>query len=115
MAISSSHANPRLPGESSERPGMQQYLVMLREEKPLGKRPKRGDVVDQNLDLTRRFQRNLRKSLEEHGLWSQVAHMGEPMAFPLVTLSCTPEVADFVAKLPDVEEVVQDSEGLQTA
>jgi hypothetical protein len=57
------------------------------------------------------FQERLRKFLKQEGLADQVV-IGEPTSFPLFALKATPEAARRIAKLPEVQELVRDADGI---
>src|SRR5262249_35620223 len=54
---------------------------------------------------------HLGRWLDEHDMRSQVAAVGEPMGFGIVTLTSTPAVAHAIEGFPEVELVLPDSEG----
>ena len=103
-----------LPGTRPSIPAhMANYVVILKEQASLQmKTPGRKAVYERNVLHTTDFQRKLWQELDERGLRSQVAGIAEPLGFPLITLTCTPEVAQAIRSLPGVETVVQDDNNL---
>ena len=87
---------------------MSDYLIALKEPALATDRPTRGDVFGNNLTLTTAFRKNLELWLGEHQLDRQVADIGEPNGFPVLSLTCTPQVAEKIASIPGVEWVVPD-------
>jgi hypothetical protein len=105
-------ASRPLPGQRpAVPPGMFNYVVTLREEEqaPTGRRA----IYDRNLARTSTFQRGLLRTLEERGLLGELGGMGESMGFPVVTLTATPQVAQVIESLPEVESVYRDDDTLQ--
>jgi hypothetical protein len=75
-------------------------------------RTSRGEVVNAYAAQAAAFFQRLRAALEEAGLMDQVAGFGEAGGLPVVTLTCTPEVADLIARLPGVSGVYPDDAGM---
>lgn len=116
MAKRRSRELERMPGSSVERPpGMATYVVLLKENED-------GDEIDQGRHAVYQaavarnaaFQERLRKFLKKEGVADQVAAIGEPTSFPLVTLQATAEVAKRIAQLPEVQDVVRDTDGIES-
>ncbi len=103
-----------LPGSRPGTPaGMAQYLVLLKDDVDDGAEAKgRREVYESGLARIAQFQHRLRRWLDEQGMGTQVGAIGEPVAFPLVTLTATPAVAKMIESLPEVASVVPDSDDL---
>jgi len=91
---------------------MANYVVNLEEEGPLPGERGRREVYETNLARSTRFRQELLRWLDEQGLSAQVAGVGEPLAFPLLTLTCTPTVARRIETLPGVDAVFEDNAGI---
>lgn len=90
---------------------MSDYLVALRPSVGDDKgRRGRAEVLNHNLSRTTSFRSTLEGWLNQHGLTAQVAGIGEPTGFPVLTLTCTSQVASAIAGLPEVESVVADDD-----
>lgn len=90
---------------------MRDYVVILREEVlapdglPQGKRRVR-EIARLNGD----FQQKLSERLRKKGLERQVEGFAPPLAFaPMLTLSCTLKVSEFLRTMREVKDVVLDS------
>ena len=53
-----------------------------------------------------------RRGIYEKGLSAQVAGIGEPMGFSLITLTSTPAVAREIETFPEVDEVILDNDAI---
>jgi hypothetical protein len=103
-----------LPGNLPVRPeGMRDYIVHLKEdeEHPVPLEQGRRAIFEANVARNLAFVAHLERWLDEHDMRSQVAAVGEPMGFDIVTLTATPAVAQAIEGFPEVELVVADSEG----
>ena len=90
--------------------GMADYIISLKQEASEVREPAgRQEIVERGVARTAEFQRKLQQYLEMWRLEHEVAGIGEPTAFPLVTLTCTASVADRIKSLPEVEAVFQDT------
>ena len=92
---------------------MSNYVVILKKEdaKDLNALGRRG-IYESNVGRTADFQRKLRQRLDEKGLSAQVAGIGEPMGFSLITLTSTPAVAREIETFPEVDEVILDNDAI---
>jgi hypothetical protein len=88
---------------------MGNYVVNLKPEKSPEATSGRGAIYERNAARAARFLDALRRLVDERGLSSQVAGTGEPMGFPIVTLTCTPEVARLIEGMPEVDSVYLDT------
>jgi len=103
-----------LPGSQPGQPaGMGQYVINLKSEEGDEKVSGRRAVYEHNVGRTSRFQEKLRHWLDERGLSPEVAGIGEPMGFAIVTLTTTAAVADQIAAaFPEIESVFRDDDFL---
>jgi hypothetical protein len=99
------------PGEDTGIDGMQNLIIALKEVEPQPDEAPMGqyELYKTGLTQTAAFKRELEAWLEAERLSSQVAGIGEPTAFSLISLTSTPEVAERIGRLPDVEYVVPNS------
>ena len=90
-----------------KQPHIQDFVVMLAVPKQaaVGRR----EVATENLELGAAFTTRLRKMVESKGLEIEIAHVGEPMALPFITIEATDRVAEMIRKMPGVESVARDS------
>jgi hypothetical protein len=89
---------------------MGQYVINLKAEAADAEVSGRRAIYDHYVARTSRFQEDLRRWLEKGGL---TAEIGEPMGFPIVTLTTTSAVADRIASdFPEVESVFRDDDPL---
>lgn len=89
---------------------MHDYVVLLKEEPAKkGAAAGRREIYEHNVGRAAEFQRKLRLLLDERDMNSQVAGIAEAMGFPVVTLTGTPEVAEVIGSLPEVDSIIQDS------
>lgn len=102
------HVYP-LPGSRAELPnGMSDYLIALKATSAEVDQPSRSDIFGANLSLTTTFRRNLETWLGEHHLDRQVAGIGEVNGFPVISLTCTAQVAQRIPEIPGVEWIMPD-------
>jgi hypothetical protein len=93
-------------------PGMVDYLVTLKNE-PSPSKLTRREVYDSGLARSSEFLERLRQRISEQDLWSEVGALGQPTAFPMISITCTPRVASMIESVPDVESVFRDSKDIQ--
>jgi len=107
-------AHPRLPGAGPKTPGGQQnYLIVLRDlPEPATERDRRS-VVREMEERTARFRRSLAEWLDKNKLQGGVSTLGEPMALPMLAITCTPAVAERIGELPEVEGVIADADDIR--
>jgi hypothetical protein len=93
---------------------MEHYIIALKEAQPqpdaapVGRR----ELYETGVAQSATFRRKLEQWLETEHLDSQVAHIGEPTAFSLISLTSTPKVAERIEDLPEVEYVVPGGEDI---
>jgi hypothetical protein len=94
--------------------GVEHYIIALEEAEPqpdaapMGRR----ELYEAGVAQSAAFRRKLEEWLEAEHLSSEVAHIGEPTAFSLISLTATPEVAERIKRLPEVEYVVPGGEDM---
>ena len=93
--------------------GMADYLVRLKESEPTAPSKQRAVLFHKGVSKTADFQNRFRTWLREQGLENKVAQIGAPMVFPVVRLTCTPEVAERLEKWGEVESVSRDVEDIK--
>lgn len=92
---------------------MENYIVALKEDERASEEFRgRGDLYQSGVARTAAFRHRLKEWLHQEHLESEVAGIGEPTVFPLVSLITTPEVAAIIEELPEVDYVVPDSDDL---
>ena len=97
-------------GASGDRPGLRRYVISLGPPQADETPPSRAGVVRRGTQRTEAFLTRLRQWVHDSGMDDQVSEFGEPMAFPMVTVTCTPAVAERIERLPEVEAVMPDEE-----
>lgn len=105
-----SHRRPRpLPGARTAAPaGSRPYVVNLRiEESP---RRGRAAVARAHEHAASRFVARLQAELDRRGLGRQLHAVADAGPLPVVTLTCTPEVARLIASMPEVLDVYPDDQ-----
>src|SRR5262249_30674401 len=106
----------RMPGTGPERAGgMSNYVVLLKEDEDQPAQQGRRAVYETGLGRSAAFQEKLRDFLRRHGAADEVAAVCPTSVFPVDALRSTPRVAELVKSLPEVEDVVPDSDGISTA
>jgi hypothetical protein len=60
------------------------------------------------ISRTAAFQHQLQDWLAQQGVLAQVEAIGEPTAFPVVALRCTPTVAKMIESRAEVKSVLRD-------
>ncbi len=100
-----------LPGGQPAWPvGMANYVVTLKEQALSGVEGQgRRALFEANSARAAEFRKKLFGWLEACGLLAQVAGVGEPMGFPMITLTTTPRVAETIKEFPEVESVFEDT------
>jgi hypothetical protein len=88
--------------------GVHPYVVNLRE--ITSPKPGRRAVVEQNESLTQAFLRRLQQEVSRRHLEHEVASYGESNPFPVVTLTCSPAVAQLIAGMSEVTDVYRDDD-----
>jgi hypothetical protein len=91
--------------------GMFDYIVML-EQQPESYRGRR-EVYEGGIARSMAFRRKLAELLKRQDLCNELGALGEPLAVPAVTLTCTPKLANLIASLPGVKSVTRDSRDIQ--
>jgi hypothetical protein len=92
---------------------MGNYLVSLKEADTRVAPAGRADVYGRNLSRTTSFRHDLERWLTDNQLEPQVAGIGDPSGFPLLSMTCTAQVAQAIAAFPEVEAVVADDNSLR--
>ena len=69
---------------------------------------RRQQFLDANTDQNIAFQQKLMEWLAEKGLDDEIAGCGEPLCFPILSIRCTPKVAQAIENLPAVNFVTKD-------
>lgn len=93
----------------------QNFIILLRELPDDPPTRDRASVVRANAQRAARFLESLGTWLEREHLAPQVSALGEPMAVPMLAITCTPEVARRIDELPDVEGVLRDTDDIRLA
>jgi hypothetical protein len=113
MPASNKRDKPRpLPPRSDVPAGMADFVITLHAEDPPARNRGRREVYEDNSARTASFRKELLRFLEEQGLSSQVAGIGETMGFPMLTLTTTQAVARRIEELPGVDAVFKDKPDL---
>ena len=85
------------------------WIVMLKEDdENLSESVKPTQLYQAGLERTTKFQKQLESWIADKGLLLEVAEIGKPTSFPLVTIACTPAVAKMIESLPEVDAVMVD-------
>jgi hypothetical protein len=71
----------------------------------------RAQVVSAYTAQASNFFKSLRAALDQSHLTKEVVHYGEAGGLPVVTVTCTPKVAELIRKLPGVSGVYADDAG----
>jgi hypothetical protein len=102
-----------MPGNNPPGPpeGMRDYVVLLKEQEEPASPQGRAAIYQANVGRNKAFLASLERWLDEHDMRSQVAAVGELMGLEVITLTCTPAVAQAIKSFPEVELVVPDSDG----
>jgi len=96
---------------------MRQYMVVLKQDDAAFKTMKiikpgdRRQVFDANVAMTQAFQHKLTNWIKIKGLDDEVEGVAEPSAFPIITMTSTPNVAKLVGAFAEVDTVTPDFEG----
>lgn len=110
------HVMPRsMPGNvPQEHPGMAHYLISLKETDAPAEshRGSRGTAFDAEVARTASFVHKLKEELKKHGLSEQLARISPPSPLPIVNVTATPKVAEFIQALPEVDVVVRDQDDI---
>ena len=93
-------------------PGMHVYIVTLNDETRTSGMGRRA-LFDRGIARGTDFRRQLEERLANSGMAQPVAAIGQPSPFPIVTVTCTPDVAAFIDRMPEVESIVRDRNDLQ--
>jgi hypothetical protein len=102
------------PGSrSGYSPGMFDYIVML-DQQPESYRSRR-EVHEGGIARSMAFRHKLAELLKRQDLCNELGGLGEPLAVPAVTLTCTPKLANLIASLPGVKSVTRDSRDIRFA
>ncbi|MCC7421071.1 MAG: hypothetical protein IT428_12385 [Planctomycetaceae bacterium] len=103
----------KMPG-GDERPKQHSYLVTFKDEVESAKSAGKGRaaVVQAKTARTTALREKLRQFVQSSGLAPQVQQIGEAMAFPMVSIICTPEAARQLSELPEVDSVLSDGPDL---
>jgi hypothetical protein len=101
----------RMPGsDSGANEGLTDYLILLKDE---DSDEGGGDAFYQaGLARNAAFQERLRDFLQRKEVADQVATVWPPTVFPVVAIRATPQVAKLLKELPEVEDVVRDTDGI---
>jgi hypothetical protein len=100
------------PGSrSGHSPGMFDYIVVL-DQQPESYRSRR-EVYESGVARSMAFRLKLVELLKRQDLCNELGALGEPLALPAVTLTCTPKLANLIASLPGVNSVTRDSRDIQ--
>jgi hypothetical protein len=93
---------------------MENYIVALKEDEQRSESEQAGrrDFYEAGVARTAAFQCKLKEWLHEKHLESEVAGIGEPTVFPLVSLTTTPKMAACIEALPEVDYVLRDNDDL---
>lgn len=89
--------------------GMHPYVINL-SDATSQESTNRRSAVDHYTQMTGHFLRDLGAELQRKHLADQVAQIGPPSPFPVVTLTCTPAVAEIIESMAGVSEVYRDDE-----
>ena len=103
--------NAELPDFPRHRPeGMHDYVVTLREEVLAPEGLPAGRLRVRALDrINESFRQELMRRLRVKGLETEVAGIGPALGIAaMVTLTCTPQVSDFLRGMTEVKDVVLD-------
>jgi hypothetical protein len=108
-AVLSSRPNPGTPPARPE--GMRDYVVLLKEREAISlpQRQGRSAIFEANVSRNQAFLVKLEHWLNENNMRSQLGGVGEAMGLEIITLTCTPAVAQAIKGFAEVEVVVPDS------
>lgn len=99
-----------LPGARRSQPAdTANYLVLLKEsdEDEDASRGRR-EFYEAGLARSARFWKKLKSWLEEQGIDEGQCTVGEPTVFPMLAITCTPDLVARLQSLPEVDDVVRD-------
>jgi hypothetical protein len=98
-----------IPGSrAAQAQGMHEYVISLKSSEEPEQKQSRSQLYEAGRVRTLEITRRLREWIAERGLSEQVESIGEPTAFPIIAIRCTPEVAAALQQFPDAEAVVPD-------
>jgi hypothetical protein len=87
-------------------PGLVEVVALLKvgeEKQP--EEVERDKAYEKRREEVRQARERLIQWLKEQGAWSEVGRVGEPNAFRMLFLTCTPRVASLLRTSPQVETV----------
>jgi len=107
-----------LPGAKSGQPeGTANYLLIFKESGEDAEEAVKGrrEFYEAGVSRSASFRQKLSGWLEDQGIDERQCMIGKPTVFPMLSITCTPEVVKLIQSLPEIDDVVRDSDDLTVA